>query len=140
MLAKLFLAVAASALESTKLGVTVCIGIFIHNIPEGIAISIPCLAARPDYPLLSFGLASLSGLAEPLGAFVAMLCLKGVEGRSTAIFSMKNVLAFVAGIMVTVALYELFPEARRHTSQGYNAFVSGAILGVVIMVVTELIV
>lgn len=46
------LAVAASALESTSLGITVTIGIMIHNIPEGIAIAIPCLAARPDQPWL----------------------------------------------------------------------------------------
>jgi zinc transporter ZupT len=32
-------------MESTKLGVTVAFGIMIHNIPEGIAIALPCLAA-----------------------------------------------------------------------------------------------
>ena len=75
------LAVAASALESDKLGMTVTIGIMIHNIPEGIAIAIPCLKARPDSPFLSFILASVSGLAEPAGAFVSLVFLRVVEKR-----------------------------------------------------------
>lgn len=134
------LAVAASALESQKLGITVTVGIMIHNIPEGIAIAIPCLAARPESPWLSFALASLSGLAEPAGAFVALLCLRKVsqQNDNASIINMENVLAFVAGIMVTVAIYELFPEAKRHTSKGYGHFVAGTIAGIVIMIATEL--
>lgn len=133
------LAVAASALESRKLGITVTIGIMIHNIPEGIAISVPCLAARPDSPWLGFALASLSGLAEPAGAFIALLCLRGVsrEEDNSTFFNMENVLAFVAGIMIMVALYELFPEAKRHASQGNQHLVAGTICGIVIMMVTE---
>lgn len=134
------LAVAASALESRKLGITVTVGIMIHNIPEGIAIAIPCLAARPDSPWLGFALASLSGLAEPAGAFVALLCLRGVSKQDdeSTFFNMENVLAFVAGIMIMVALYELFPEAKRHTSQGNQHLVAGTVCGIVIMVATEL--
>jgi ZIP family zinc transporter len=133
------LAVAASALESRKLGITVTVGIMIHNIPEGIAIAIPCLAARPDSPWLGFALASLSGLAEPAGAFVALLCLRGVASKQDATFmSMENVLAFVAGIMIMVSLYELFPEANRHTSLGNQYVVAGTVCGIVVMVATEL--
>jgi ZIP family zinc transporter len=132
--------VAASALESKKLGMTVTVGIMIHNIPEGIAIAIPCLAARPDSPWLGFCLASLSGLAEPAGAFVALLLLRGVSQQEddATYFNMENVLAFVAGIMIMVAMYELFPEARRHTSQGKNYLVAGTICGIIVMVATEL--
>ena len=132
------LAVAASALESRKLGIAVTIGIMIHNIPEGIAIAIPCLAARPDMPFLAFALASLSGIAEPLGAIVALFCLRNVSKSSTSLLCMENVLAFVAGIMITVALYELFPEANRHTSQGKAALIGGTVAGVLVMVATEL--
>ena len=132
------LAVAASALESRKLGIAVTIGIMIHNIPEGIAIAIPCLAARPDMPFLAFALASLSGLAEPLGAIVALFCLRNVSKSSTNLLCMENVLALVAGIMITVALYELFPEANRHTSQGKAALITGTVAGIFVMVATEL--
>ena len=102
------LAVAASAMESTKLGVTVAVGIMIHNIPEGIAIAVPCLAARPDKPWMAFALASGSGLAEPLGASMALLFLKNQQT-----LAMENVLSFVAAIMIMVALCELFPEAKQ---------------------------
>ncbi|KAI2494799.1 ZIP Zinc transporter [Fragilaria crotonensis] len=134
------LAVAASALESRKLGITVTIGIMIHNIPEGIAIAIPCLAARPDSPWLGFALASLSGLAEPLGAFVALYFLRDVSKLKdeSTFFNMENVLAFVAGIMIMVAMYELFPEAKRHTSLGHQHLVAGTICGIVIMTATEM--
>jgi ZIP family zinc transporter len=78
------LAVVASTVESKQLGVTVAIGILIHNIPEGIAIAVPCIAARPE--------------AWPLGF------LK--YGR----LPLENVLACVAGIMCMVAVLELYLE------------------------------
>ncbi len=142
------LAVAASALESDQLGLTVTIGIMIHNIPEGIAIAIPCLKARPDSPMLSFILASVSGLAEPAGAFISLVFLRGVEKRSGAAGedrpiggerSLENVLAFVAGIMITVSFLELLPEAKRHSEKsGRTAYYAGLIVGCVVMIATEL--
>jgi len=139
------LAVAASTLESQKLGITVTIGIMIHNIPEGIAISIPCLMARPDAPWLSFFLASFSGLAEPFGAWVALFFLRDIAKEEDAYknpaLCMENVLAFVAGIMITVAMYELFPEGKRHChakSNGMFWYVTGTIMGIVVMILTEM--
>lgn len=110
----------------------------IHNIPEGIAIAIPCLAARPDHPWLSFLLASISGLAEPLGACIALLFLRDINtNKERNILNLPNILSFVAGIMVMVALWELFPEAKRHASQTKKYFGLGIVLGVIIMVLTE---
>jgi len=126
------LAVAASSVQSTKLGLAVTFGIMIHNIPEGIAIAMPCLAARPDRPWLAFLLASGSGLAEPLGAAVALLVLR----NSQEVLPMENVLSFVAGIMIMVALCELFPEAKRHDAKMY--FGAGTVTGILIMTATEL--
>lgn len=102
----------------------------LHNIPEGIAIAIPCLAARPDSPWLAFGLASLSGLTEPLGAIVALTVLQ------VDMESMGNWLAFVASIMIAVAVAELFPEAWRNAvaDDAKAAFWMGAVVGFVIMV------
>lgn len=136
------LAVAASALESDQLGLTVTVGIMIHNIPEGIAIAIPCLKARPESPWLSFILASVSGLAEPAGAFLSLVILRSSNGQ---VFggegSLENVLAFVAGIMITVSILELLPEAKRHASEilvGMKSYYSGIVVGFVVMVATEL--
>lgn len=127
------LAVAASAVESKELGVAVAIGILIHNIPEGIAIAVPCIAARPDSPWLAFWLASGSGLAEPLGAVVALFALEYGQ------LPLANVLACVAGIMCTVAVVELYPEAYRSRSdkKSYRSMVFGTLVGMVIMMATE---
>lgn len=133
------LAVAASAMESRELGLKVTIGIMVHNIPEGVSIAVPCLAARPDSPWLAFWLSALSGLAEPFGAFVALFALRNIDNRDKSeILNMENVLAFVAGIMIMVAVAELFPEALRHTKEGKFHFVAGTVCGIVLMLATEL--
>lgn len=112
-----------------------------HISLEGIAIAVPCLAARPDARWLAFWLATLSGLAEPLGAAVALYCLGGSpaanEKDSDMSISMNNVLAFVAGIMIMVAVVELFPEATRHKKGHAISFYSGTISGVVLMIGSE---
>jgi ZIP family zinc transporter len=77
-------------------------------------------------------------LAEPLGAFVALMLMKGVEKSPDAIISLENILAFVAGIMVVVSMWELFPEALRHALDTKKFFWYGTISGIVIMVLTEL--
>ena len=135
------LAVAASTMHSQQLGITTTVAIALHNIPEGVAIAVPCLAARPDSPWLAFWLASVSGLAEPLGALVSLFVIdKATNGKANqeeGILSMNNILAFVAGIMTTVALIELFPEARRNSTQSWNPFIAGTLVGFIVMVGSE---
>jgi ZIP family zinc transporter len=146
------LAVAASTLHSPKLGWTTATAIALHNIPEGIAIAVPCLAARPDAPWLAFGLASLSGLAEPLGAAVALVVIRlarrnssSADGSSVAVddvnsfWGMNNILAFVSGVMIMVAVTELFPEALRHDQDGRWPLIGGTICGVVVMIGSDMI-
>jgi ZIP family zinc transporter len=121
------------------------LAIALHNIPEGVAIAIPCIAARPDAPWLAFFLASASGLAEPLGAGIAIWILDGRTSVSTTdhgillgmILNMKNVLAFVAGIMIMVAVMELFPEAKRHMKQDRWPGIAGTFLGIIIMLASD---
>lgn len=127
------LAVVASTVESKDLGLTVAIGIAAHNIPEGIAIAVPCIAARPDAPWLAFWLASVSGLAEPLGAAIALVVLQGNT------LNLENVLAGVAGVMCMVAVVELYPEALQHVQDGdYRRIIGGSLVGMVVMIATEL--
>jgi zinc transporter ZupT len=90
-------------------------------------------------------LASVSGLAEPAGAFVSLVFLRGVEKRSGegrpigGEGSLENVLAFVAGIMITVSFLELLPEAKRHSEKsGKTAYYAGLVVGCVVMIATEL--
>jgi ZIP family zinc transporter len=132
-------AVAASTMHSPKLGLTTALAIALHNIPEGIAIAVPCLAARPDSPWLAFGLASGSGLAEPLGAAVALFFLKQLDPKAkvSSGFCMKNVLSFVAGTMTMVAINELFPEAWRYSKDGKHSLVIGTAIGAVVMIASD---
>jgi len=138
-----------SSRPPSSLASIVTLSIALHNIPEGIAICIPCLKSRPDKPWLAFGLASLSGLAEPIGAFVVLVVLKlREEADASVIFlndggvyeDMGNALAFVAGIMMAVAVFELLPEADRQRKECDNSisFVWGVVIGVGVMVITEL--
>ena len=102
------------------------IGIFIHNVPEGIAISVPCMAARPDQPWFAFWLASASGLAEPIGAWVALVLLQTTSttgSTSTSSSSdLENVLAFVAGVMIAVSFWELYPEAIQSLVEAHTPY------------------
>jgi hypothetical protein len=73
------------------------------------------MAARPDQPWLAFWLASISGLAEPIGAIFALLILHSTK------LPLENVLASVAGVMCMVAVLELYPEAIRSLpGQGFD--------------------
>lgn len=123
-------AVAVSALDSHSLGLVVAIAIAMHNIPEGIVIAVPIYAAtRSKRKAILYAL--LSGLAEPLGALLAVLVLKPwVTPRS-----LENMLAGVAGTMVTISVLELYPQAWRYDRPMYVAI--GTALGVTVMVITE---
>mmetsp|Transcript_25765 Transcript_25765/g.61033 ORF Transcript_25765/g.61033 Transcript_25765/m.61033 type:complete len:106 (-) Transcript_25765:42-359(-) len=101
------------------------------------------MAARPDSPWLAFWLASISGLAEPIGALVALSVLQNTP------LPLENVLASVAGIMCMVAVKELYPEAIRalpppsrrgnnNLVDSYRPILSGTIVGMSLMIATEL--
>mmetsp|Transcript_28553 Transcript_28553/g.44128 ORF Transcript_28553/g.44128 Transcript_28553/m.44128 type:complete len:334 (-) Transcript_28553:161-1162(-) len=128
----------------SSLASIVTLSIALHNIPEGIAIAVPCMAARPNKPWLAFGLASLSGLAEPFGAFfcLTMMRLNRSNGHDIASSSvnMGGSLAFVAGIMMAVSICELIPQAleQQKESDDPNSFNTGIVLGGTVMVLTEL--
>ena len=120
------LAVAVSALSSQRLGAVVMLAIAIHNIPEGIAIAVPVYAASGS-ARRAFLMAFLSGLSEPLGAFVALVFL----GDSVSKGAVEGLLCFVAGVMTAVAVLELLPEAFRYGRP--KAMVAGFAAGVAIM-------
>ena len=67
------LAVAFSAY--TGLGWVMAVAIAMHNIPEGIIVAAPIYAATGSR-LQALGIATLSGLSEPLGALLALLFVK----------------------------------------------------------------
>merc|ERR1719265_1915848 len=103
-------AVAVSALESRRLGVVVMIAIAVHNVPEGIAISVPVLAASGSLRK-ALWMTFLSGMAEPLGAAVALIVMSITGALDKA--ALDHLLCTVGGVMFAVSAKELLPEAWR---------------------------
>lgn len=118
-----------------KLGVSVFLALFIHNITEGFAMALPLYLAinsRLRAMLISF---VLGGLSQPIGAAVAAIWFKLAgngswapsEGMYGAMF------AVTAGIMASVAL-SLFSESLELTHSRtlcmVGAFCGMGVLGV----------
>lgn len=100
--------VAAAFTENTELAYSVAFAVAVHNIPEGVAVAIPLYCATGKR-WKSFGLASLTGLAEPLGALVAMLVLMPFLSPEL----LAVLFAGVSGIMVYISMDELLPMSRQ---------------------------
>jgi ZIP family zinc transporter len=116
------IAVGAGYMHAPEFGFFIALAILLHNIPEGIATALPlCQSGLSKWD--SFTYAFLSGLAEPIGAFVAALFLSGFQSFIPA------ALAFAGGVMVFITLDELIPTARLHGHQHYTAM--GIILGAI---------
>ena len=93
---------------------------------QGVIVAAPIYAATGSR-WKAVGLATASGLSEPLGALLALLLVKPflTEGR------LHCILGFVGGLMAAVSLLELWPEAKkcRHDSRMY----AGVALGMLLM-------
>lgn len=98
-----------SAYKDMDLGIKLGIAIMLHNIPEGISIAVPIYYATGSKKN-AFLKTLISGLAEPLGAFLAYIFL----ARFVTDTLISIVLLFVAGIMITLSIQKLFPEALKY--------------------------
>jgi len=118
-----------------RLGFSVFLALFIHNITEGFALALPlylALNSRSKAMATSF---VLGGLSQPIGAGVAALWFhvagEGEWAPSEGVYG--GMFAVTAGIMASVAL-QLFSEALDLThSRGLcmvGAFLGMGILGV----------
>jgi len=120
------LATFAAALSDIRLGAFIAIAIAIHNIPEGIAVSVPIYYATGSKSK-AFLYSFLSGVSEPVGALLGYLLLMPFLTPMV----LAGTLAFVAGVMIYIALDELLPTAHRY---GHGHLVIGGIvLGMLIM-------
>mmetsp|Transcript_30375 Transcript_30375/g.83671 ORF Transcript_30375/g.83671 Transcript_30375/m.83671 type:complete len:410 (-) Transcript_30375:50-1279(-) len=126
-------AVAVSALHSDRLGLVVMFAIAMHNVPEGISIALPVLSATGSR-WKALWMSFLSGMAEPLGATIALLLVHSL-GDFLSEHVMENLLCTVGGVMCAVAIKELLPEAWRQRRPG--AALLGFALGFLVMIVTN---
>ena len=84
---------------------TLAIGIAMQNLPEGAIISMP-LKSEGMSKKKSFLMGALSGIVEPIAAFITLLLAKFISP------SLPYLLSFAAGAMIYVVVEELIPEAQ----------------------------
>ena len=121
-----------SKAQLRSVGVLSAVAIAIHNIPEGIAVAVPMREATGSRRKAAWW-ATLSGLAEPLGAIVGYLLLQPFLGPQ----SLGITFAAIAGIMVFVSLDKLLPTAIQ-TGKHHTA-IYGMIVGMIVMAFSLLI-
>ena len=114
-----------------RMGLFSALAIALHNIPEGIAISVPLYYATGDRKK-TFILSTLSCLSEPQGALVGYLLLRNYMNDS--VFGI--IFASVAGIMVYISLDELLPAAEEYGH--HHIAIIGAIAGMAVMAISLL--
>ncbi len=117
--------VAAEAMgqSSSSAALAVSLGIAIQNIPEGAIISMPLRAAGGSR-LRSFGIGTLSGLVEPVGAVTVILLAETIHSL------MPYLLGFAAGAMLYVVVEDLIPQATsgKHSNLPVICFGIGFLL------------
>lgn len=99
------------------------IGIAIQNFPEGAIISMP-LKSEGISRKKAFAFGTLSGIVEPIGAFLTIL-LSDIMSPI-----LPYLLSFAAGAMIYVVVEELIPESAegKHSNMGTIGFAAGFII------------
>lgn len=110
-----------------SVGITLAVAITIHNIPEGIAVAAPIYVATRS-KRKAFFWATVSGMAEPLGAVLAAALISWVLPAS--VFGVFY--GVVAGMMVFLALDELLPGALRYQTDKHQT-IYGMLAGMAVM-------
>ncbi|MCD8082256.1 MAG: ZIP family metal transporter [Clostridiales bacterium] len=99
------------------------VGIAIQNFPEGAIIALP-LRGSGASRARAFLMGTLSGLVEPIGAFVTVLL------ADLVVPVLPYLLSLAAGAMLYVVVEELVPESAEgeHSNMGTLGFAAGFIL------------
>jgi ZIP family zinc transporter len=114
--------------ENMADGFAIAFGIGLQNMPEGLAVALSLI--REDYSVkYSFLIALLTGLVEPIGAFMGY--------GLVLVFSpiLPFILALAGGAMLFVISDEIIPETH---SKGYERQATyGIIIGFIIMMILD---
>jgi len=106
------LATFVATLADPAVGATLAIAIAIHNVPEGLCVALPIYYSTGSRHK-GFFWALLSGISEPIGAFIGWVIIKSTGGDMNQI--VYGVLfGIVAGMMVMIVLLELLPTGYRY--------------------------
>lgn len=121
------LATFVAALDDPSVGAVLAIAIGIHNIPEGLCVALPIYYATGDRRK-AFMWACISGISEPIGAFLGWAVL--ARTMSDSLYAV--LFGFVAGMMVIISTKELLPTAHRYDPED-SVVTYSTIVGMVIM-------
>ncbi|MPN26182.1 Zinc transporter ZupT [bioreactor metagenome] len=116
----------AASLGGLELGIPVALAMALHNIPEGIAVSVPVYYATGSR-IKAFWYASLTGLADPAGALIGYLLLAPFL---TAVV-LETIYAAVAGVMIFVTFDGLLPMAHKYGEEHWSLY--GLVAGMFLM-------
>lgn len=122
------MAVFMASLHNVRFGLVLAIATAIHNIPEGIAVTAPILCATKNKQL-AFRYTLIAGLAEPFGALITFLLLRPYLSADV----LSGSFAVVAGIMLFISIDELLPWCfkDKHYTQALSGIMTGiCVLGI----------
>lgn len=108
------IAVFTSSVASQRLGLKIALSIGAHNLPEGICIAVPIYYSTGNRRK-AFFYTFLSGVAEPIGAIITWLFLKPF----ISVCFLNVTLYFVGCLMLTIAFLEILPEALSYKRYFY---------------------
>lgn len=110
-----------------SLGISLTIAIALHNIPEGISIAIPIYFSSKSH-LKAIVYTLISGLSELLGAVITYFFLSDLINDKI----MGFLFSFIAGIMIYISIYELFPTALKYRMKKTYLFL---LIGIIFMII-----
>jgi zinc transporter, ZIP family len=120
------------AVESDlRLGLSMALGIAIHNVPIGATLCVSLMSAGESRGKAIFN-AVLVGLSQPLGAVLGLLVLTGSAAQS----GLNACMALVAGILIFISFDELCPASRKNGSR--NMTIVALLLGICFIPITEI--
>lgn len=107
---------------------SLAIGIAVQNFPEGAIISMP-LKSKGTTKTKAFTYGALSGIVEPISAFITILLTNFI------IPILPYLLSFASGAMIYVVVKELIPESQREEFSILGTI--GVTVGFLIMMVLD---
>ncbi len=117
-------------IQDINLGIKLGCAIMLHNIPEGISIAVPIYYSTKSKKKAIFH-TFLSGISEPLGALLAYLFLSNFITETM----ISIVLLFVSGLMISLSINKLLPEALYYKETKY--VYRGLIIGILLILINH---
>lgn len=106
------MAVFLGSIKGLRVGINLALAIALHNIPEGVAVALPVYFATQS-KWQAFKLATLSGLAEPLGVVIVAYLFPSSLNPEI----LEGLLGAVGGVMAFLTLHEMLPLAFDYAGQ-----------------------